>query len=56
MYEGDFLNNEKSGVGIEVYGNGNLYLGDFLSNKKHGKGRFYWFNLSSKNPKSDEYV
>jgi len=56
VYEGDFMNNEKNGTGIEVYPNGNLYLGEFLNNKKHGSGKFYWFNLSSKNPKSDEYV
>lgn len=38
--------NEKSGFGVEIYQNGNVYVGDFSQNKKHGKGSFFWFNLT----------
>ena len=48
IYEGEFNDNERNGMGIEIYSNGNLYLGDFVNNKKHGKGQFFWFNLNSK--------
>lgn len=41
---------------MEVYSNGNLYIGHFLNNKKHGQGTFYWFSLSSRNPKADLFV
>jgi hypothetical protein len=51
LYEGYFQGNEKNGMGIEIYPNGNLYKGEFQNNKKHGNGQFFWFNLSSKNPK-----
>ena len=27
-----------------------------MNGKKHGEGKFYWFSLSSKNPKDDQYV
>lgn len=56
IYEGEFANNEKFGQGVEIYANGNLYLGEFQNGKKHGMGQFFWFNLSSKNPKADELV
>jgi hypothetical protein len=56
IYEGQFANNEKFGAGVEIYPNGNLYLGEFQNGKKHGNGNFFWFNLSSKNPKEDEFV
>ena len=53
IYEGEFYNNDKNGGGIEIYPNGNFYIGSFMNGKKHGEGKFYWFNLSSKNPKDD---
>jgi hypothetical protein len=40
-------------MGVEIYANGNLYLGEFQNSKKHGHGQFFWFHLSSKNPKED---
>lgn len=33
-----------------------MYVGEFLNNKKHGPGVFYWFSMSSRNPKADEFV
>ena len=37
-YTGNFVNNEKSGVGIEETSE-YIYEGDFLNNKKHGNGK-----------------
>ena len=31
-------------------------MGQFMNGKKHGQGQFYWFSLSSKNPKDDQFV
>jgi hypothetical protein len=39
--------NEKSGFGVEVYQNGNVYVGEFGQNKKHGRGSFFWFSLNT---------
>ena len=41
---------------MEIYPNGNLYIGQFLNSKKHGQGKFYWFNMPSKNQKTDDFV
>ena len=27
-----------------------------MNGKKHGFGKFYWFSLSSRNPKADQFV
>lgn len=27
-----------------------------MNGKKHGQGRFFWFSLSSNNPKADQFV
>lgn len=42
IYEGRYLNNKKSGYGIEYHKNGNeLYKGDFMENKKSGNGTIF---------------
>ena len=35
-------NNERNGVGVEIYEQGNFYVGDFNNNKRHGKGSMVW--------------
>lgn len=38
-YQGNFVNNEKSGNGVEVYTNNDIYIGEFKNNKKNGFGK-----------------
>lgn len=43
VYDGDWRNNKKHGVGTYYYKkSGNEYDGDWKNNKKHGFGTFYW--------------
>jgi hypothetical protein len=44
VYDGDFLNNQRTGKGIFRWNNGNVYDGDFLNNQRTGKGIFRWNN------------
>ena len=42
MYEGDFVNGKKHGVGMLYYFNGECqYSGEFRDGLEHGKGHFY---------------
>ncbi|KAM6423907.1 radial spoke head 10 homolog B isoform 1-T1 [Liasis olivaceus] len=41
-YEGDFVNNIKSGWGIRCYKSGNIYEGQWERNLRHGEGRMRW--------------
>ena len=42
IYEGEFLNGERSGKGKILYKNGKInYIGQFLHGKKHGLGKEY---------------
>ena len=40
VYEGDYLNDQKTGKGIYKWANGNVYEGDFLNGQLTGKGIF----------------
>ncbi|XP_063171140.1 radial spoke head 10 homolog B2-like [Candoia aspera] len=41
-YEGDFVNNIKSGWGIRCYKSGNIYEGQWERDLRHGEGRMRW--------------
>lgn len=41
QYQGNFVNNQKSGEGIEIYINDDIYNGQFKSNKRNGYGKLY---------------
>lgn len=41
-YEGDFVNDEYSGQGVETSVAGHRYVGEFKQGKKHGQGILYW--------------
>jgi len=43
-YEGEWENDLKHGVGVEVLANSNRYEGEFLNGKPEGSGAFYWAN------------
>ena len=38
MYEGDWFQNQKHGIGAYYYQDGNVYFGGWKHNKKEGKG------------------
>ena len=42
VFEGEYLNNEKYGIGTYKWKNGNKYIGDFKNNKMEGYGVFYY--------------
>ncbi len=44
VYEGDFVNNEKSGQGKMHYKGVGIYIGQWTANKKQGNGKFTWDN------------
>lgn len=44
VYEGSWLDDQRSGEGYEIYKTGGYYRGEFLSNKPHGKGTYFWAN------------
>ena len=39
FYDGDWLQDKKSGQGHELFLNGDEYTGSYLDDKKHGIGR-----------------
>ncbi|RNC43417.1 MORN Repeat Containing 1 protein [Trypanosoma cruzi] len=41
IYEGDFVNGERSGNGVCTFSNGRKYEGDWLGDKMHGNGTLY---------------
>ena len=41
-YEGEWLNNRKDGIGIEIYKDGSKYLGEHKNGLKQGVGTYYW--------------
>ena len=51
VYDGEWINDQKSGYGKFIFANGNQYTGEFLNSKKHGKGvfifgiKFWGFNF-----------
>ena len=42
IYEGDWKEDKKTGLGIEKMCNGDLYEGEFKNGKKNGIGVYYW--------------
>lgn len=41
-YEGEWKNNRKNGIGIEIAKDGSLYKGEFKNGYKHGIGTYFW--------------
>ncbi|GHT90584.1 hypothetical protein FACS1894122_01230 [Alphaproteobacteria bacterium] len=44
LYEGDFVNGKREGIGRIKYINGDFYEGEFVSGKMHGKGMMAYGN------------
>ena len=41
-YEGDFVNDVRSGDGKYIWANGDTYEGEFYNNLMHGWGKYTW--------------
>ena len=41
-YEGEWLNNRKDGIGIEIYQDGSKYMGEHKNGVRQGLGTYYW--------------
>ena len=46
VYEGEFENNRKHGIGIETYIDGGVYKGEFKNGLRHGVGSYFWVDGS----------
>lgn len=46
LYNGDWANNCKMGLGDYTWPNGDRYSGEFISDLREGKGIFIWKNGS----------
>ena len=46
-YEGEWLNNRKDGIGVEIYSDGSKYQGEHKNGVKHGLGMYNWKDGSS---------
>ena len=44
VYEGDFINNKRTGKGVYRWANGDVYEGDSLDGERTGKGVYRWAN------------
>ena len=44
LYDGEFKNGVKEGIGVYYYQSGEKYEGKFVNGVKEGKGIFYWKN------------
>ena len=44
IYEGEFYQDLRHGIGFELYPNGNTYQGGFYEGKAHGNGIYKWNN------------
>jgi hypothetical protein len=42
MYEGEWKNNKKHGVGVYHLDNEIVYKGGFINGKRNGKGKLTW--------------
>lgn len=42
MYEGNWADDQKSGVGVLTFKGGNEYAGEFLNEKREGYGYYQW--------------
>ncbi|XP_069501740.1 radial spoke head 10 homolog B isoform X2 [Ambystoma mexicanum] len=45
-YEGNWVNNVKSGWGIRCYKSGNIYEGQWENNIRHGEGKMRWLTTN----------
>nr|XP_033770609.1 radial spoke head 10 homolog B-like isoform X2 [Geotrypetes seraphini] len=45
-YEGDWVNNIRSGWGVRCYASGNIYEGQWENNVRHGEGRMRWLTTN----------
>ena len=43
-YEGEFLNNKKSGQGVFTWASNNIYKGMYNDDLRHGYGEMTWIN------------
>ena len=43
-YKGDFVNDEKDGIGHFIYEDGEYYIGQWSNNLRNGKGTLYYSN------------
>jgi len=43
-YEGDFLDGQRSGKGVQFFANGDRYEGDWRNDFPNGKGLYIWIN------------
>ncbi len=43
-YTGDWVDNQRQGLGVFYYTNGNRYEGQWVSNKRHGRGKMNYSN------------
>jgi hypothetical protein len=41
-FEGDWVNNNRTGHGIFTRPSGNRYEGDYLNDERHGRGIYSW--------------
>lgn len=46
VYEGEFANGLKNGVGKEKFLNGDRYEGEYEFGKPNGEGIYYWYDGS----------
>ncbi|CAD8118844.1 unnamed protein product [Paramecium sonneborni] len=44
MYMGEWLEDQKSGLGYEKFSNGAEYYGSYENNKQNGYGEYFWVN------------
>ncbi len=44
IYEGEFLNENRNGMGKYFFANGDVYEGEFLNGSRNGKGKYFWTN------------
>jgi hypothetical protein len=44
IYEGDYVEDVRTGEGVYIFANGDRYEGQFKDNKKHGKGKMKYAN------------
>ena len=42
IYEGDYINDMKEGVGEFTWISGNIYKGEYKSDERDGYGEMYW--------------
>jgi hypothetical protein len=41
MYDGEYINDQKEGVGIFMFADGRKYIGNWKDGLQHGEGQFF---------------